>query len=133
MRLDCVLCRDPQTLSVVVSALRGCVPDDVTISHPHTSHPHSSHSSHIREEQTQNLRQCVAALRRELEARKEMAERVREREEGSEGERREEMVQRTEVREGGRREEGEFRDSELFTATEDTDFAMFKAMQSLGM
>ena len=87
--------RSPPCLSVVMSAIQSCLPDDVTL-----SHPHSSPSSHVTSEQRQVMRQCVAAVRRELDVKRETVRRERE---------------------------------ELVATEEETDFAMFRAMETLDL
>ena len=86
-----------------MSAIQNCLPDDVTLSPTHLP---CSPSSHITSEVTQAIRQCVAAVRRELELKRETVEREMEEEEEEE---------------------------ELLAAAEETDFAMFRAMQSLDL
>ena len=98
--------RSPPCLSVVMSAIQSCLPDDVTL-----SRPHSSPSSHVTSEQRQAMRQCVAAVRRELDVKREMV-----------------------MREIGESGEGEEEEREELVATaEETDFAMFRAMETLDL
>ena len=93
-----------------MSALQSCLPDDITLSPPHPSHPHPPH---VTREHLPLIRPCVKTLRRELGLREEE-------------ERRE--------TEGEREEEGGLeREAELSKAKEETDLAMFMALQSLGL
>ena len=69
--------RNSSSLSIMLSAIHGCLPDDLTFSPPHSSHTHchTSHihhcSSHITGQQTQIVQLCVTAMRKEVERRRE--------------------------------------------------------------